>query len=572
MIRFPRPRLVYLSMLASLCALVSSIQVAIAENAAPVDRPIVWSVYFEAGVKAFEENRLGESEQLLKAALEQFRTFDRGDSCCSATLQSLVKLYEKQGRKSLVDYYSRVLAGGSFGVVPTGKVGISDEESMADKLVLEGRSSEAAEKYRAMQASADIATELRLSAKLAKLSNSLQQPWKAKEILLAAIGKHDALSESERSVPAVQLGIAELMATMADLEPSILESDALYNRSIQILSEVLGSEHNDVVAVKTRMANHHKSRPTPLPPTTLLQVPPEVNPPRESPKPVATDTRGIATPSFAPAPRIASAPGGGIFSPPPVSETIPQGSVSVPHRAGRGGIAVSPSIPSPIKEGVFKPDIRAYELEVQRQIKRSWFPADASSVATVAFKIHRMGEISHLKIESSSGSPLADQAALEAVIKAAPFTPLPDGAPDSLDFCTTLAGRAATSAQINAQAQASRTSNHATPTNKVISIHIEYVIPLGAAKDNNFEVYLDAMNARLSSKLGFSGKVAGTTVARFKVADSGEVSDLKLLRSSSDTNFDNAILRSIVESSPFLPLPGGVNGPVLINATFSSRL
>jgi TonB family protein len=73
--------------------------------------------------------------------------------------------------------------------------------------------------------------------------------------------------------------------------------------------------------------------------------------------------------------------------------------------------------------------------ELQRRIKSKWFPPkDAHTKrVVVSFKIHTGGELSHLKIDKSSGLSNADKAALAAVEHAAPFRQLPDGADEKVD-------------------------------------------------------------------------------------------------------------------------------------------
>ena len=74
--------------------------------------------------------------------------------------------------------------------------------------------------------------------------------------------------------------------------------------------------------------------------------------------------------------------------------------------------------------------------DLQRRIKRAWFPprGQESRRVKVIFKVHSQGELSDLRVEGSSGVAIADQAALQAVTNAAPFRPLPPGAPAVVDI------------------------------------------------------------------------------------------------------------------------------------------
>jgi len=74
--------------------------------------------------------------------------------------------------------------------------------------------------------------------------------------------------------------------------------------------------------------------------------------------------------------------------------------------------------------------------DLQRRIKKHWFPpkGNESKRVVVVFKVHSGGELSQLRLDHSSGVAIADQAALKAVEDAAPFRPLPAGAPDAVDI------------------------------------------------------------------------------------------------------------------------------------------
>jgi TonB family protein len=77
-----------------------------------------------------------------------------------------------------------------------------------------------------------------------------------------------------------------------------------------------------------------------------------------------------------------------------------------------------------------------YMADLQRRIKRAWFPPPntQSRRVTVLFKIHSNGELSNLRVDKSSGLALYDNAALKAVENAAPFRPLPPHADENVDI------------------------------------------------------------------------------------------------------------------------------------------
>lgn len=74
-----------------------------------------------------------------------------------------------------------------------------------------------------------------------------------------------------------------------------------------------------------------------------------------------------------------------------------------------------------------EPDFGPYIAELQRRIRRNWAPPveDRSKRVVALFNISRDGRLLSLRIQQSSGSPAADQAALAAVRASAPFRQLP---------------------------------------------------------------------------------------------------------------------------------------------------
>src|SRR5262249_7067169 len=117
---------------------------------------------------------------------------------------------------------------------------------------------------------------------------------------------------------------------------------------------------------------------------------------------------------------------------------------SVPGRSGGGGGSGAQGNPDANSNPNGRPSVAAqadvdfgpYMADLQRRIKRAWFPPKGteSRRVMVVFKVHRGGELSHLRLERSAGIAIADQAALKAVENAAPFRPLPAGAPDDVDI------------------------------------------------------------------------------------------------------------------------------------------
>jgi TonB family protein len=81
-------------------------------------------------------------------------------------------------------------------------------------------------------------------------------------------------------------------------------------------------------------------------------------------------------------------------------------------------------------------DYGPYMSDLQRRIKRAWFPPRGNETkrVKVRFKVHSNGTMDSLKIYKSSGVPVADAAALKAVENAVPFKALPSAAPENVDI------------------------------------------------------------------------------------------------------------------------------------------
>lgn len=81
-------------------------------------------------------------------------------------------------------------------------------------------------------------------------------------------------------------------------------------------------------------------------------------------------------------------------------------------------------------------DMGPWMRDLQRKIKKAWFPpkGNESKRIKVSFKVHKDGHVTKVKLISSSGVSIADDAAVQAISDAAPFAALPDGAGDEVDI------------------------------------------------------------------------------------------------------------------------------------------
>ena len=78
-------------------------------------------------------------------------------------------------------------------------------------------------------------------------------------------------------------------------------------------------------------------------------------------------------------------------------------------------------------------DLNPYLERLRKQVKQQWHPvlSHSSQHTIIGFSISRTGQVSELRILNPSGSALTDQEELQAIQRAAPFAPLPEGYPAS---------------------------------------------------------------------------------------------------------------------------------------------
>lgn len=162
-------------------------------------------------------------------------------------------------------------------------------------------------------------------------------------------------------------------------------------------------------------------KPKPKAETKKAEAPKKVEPTPPKPTPVAfavkTD-KPVADPvvvSDQPAPDPAPAPVAG-------SENgSPGGTAGASDGGGGGGEDF---------------DFGSYLAEVQKRIKKNWFPPRGaeSLTLTLKFKVLKDGSVRSIRLVKSSGVAAADEAAKAAITNGAPFPELPRAAGDDIDI------------------------------------------------------------------------------------------------------------------------------------------
>ena len=98
------------------------------------------------------------------------------------------------------------------------------------------------------------------------------------------------------------------------------------------------------------------------------------------------------------------------------------------HADQNVGMALALSLVDPAKKSKHVGlDYTTYMSTLETRLAKYWIAPPAVHNVTVAFRVFSDGQTSNLRLATSSGSGLADQAALDAVHKAAPLPALPAG-------------------------------------------------------------------------------------------------------------------------------------------------
>ncbi len=228
--------------------------------------------------------------------------------------------------------------------------------------------------------------------------------------------------------------------------------------------------------------------------------------------------------------------------------------------------------PAPITSGAQgagkkqDPDFGGYMAELQRRIKKSWSPpeTDTFKQVIVIFKLKGDGALLKLRLDTTSGSISADTAALRAVEKAAPFQPLPDGAPPTVDIEFTFDYKPhLPTGQIDKALNAKERDYYAKKLTNATSV--DY--PFSSVTD-----YMTILESSIKKAwrppLGHESKIVSVT---FRVNKNGDVSDLKLYTSSGHGNADEAALQAIRDCARFAP-PPQTGFPLDVQYTFDRRL
>jgi TonB family protein len=200
-----------------------------------------------------------------------------------------------------------------------------------------------------------------------------------------------------------------------------------------------------------------------------------------------------------------------------------------------------------------EPDFRPYVADLQRRIKRAWFApkGNESKSGVVMFTISPNGQMSDLHIYTPSGAVIFDNAALKAIENAAPFRPLPPGVDKprkvKITFVYNVHSDGVQSFKLWSVDQRDTEVEDESLKNKT-----------DPSSDN--EKYPWFYLGKLEDKIAAewhppSGSRTRIIVVAFNLHKNGNVSDLKVLKTSGQETDDKAALRAIYSASPLPPDP-----------------
>lgn len=182
---------------------------------------------------------------------------------------------------------------------------------------------------------------------------------------------------------------------------------------------------------------------TPEPPKPPVKQPTKVKTPTEPftptiPMPMVSDLKGPAIPkALTPQGPIAASTSSSSSNSGPVS--LPASGTALAQTSGRpsqasaasaaGGHSGNPEEGPGKKPGVSvrEADFGPYMSELKRRLTRNWHPprGELTKRVVLKFEIARDGRLLSMEVNRTSGEPLADEAAMNAVKLSAPFRQLP---------------------------------------------------------------------------------------------------------------------------------------------------
>jgi len=225
-----------------------------------------------------------------------------------------------------------------------------------------------------------------------------------------------------------------------------------------------------------------------------------------------------------------------------------------------------------------------YMQYVEHKIKSSWTsPVEKVSKQIVTkITIAKNGELLDIKIIKSSDNKHVDESAISAIRKSAPFKPLPkkykgDSIPIEFTFDYKTMNDTTVYNSSDNQLYSSENKKLSLKNNR--DIYIEQVnYDKSQQEKTNSTINWHPYMQKLDKTIKRNWKSPAITESRsvtvqFKVNKNGEFSDINILKSSNDKQFDESAIAAVRNSSPYEPLPDQFKGvAVPVEITFGAYI
>lgn len=176
-----------------------------------------------------------------------------------------------------------------------------------------------------------------------------------------------------------------------------------------------------------------------------------------------------------------------------------------------------------------EPDFSPYMKNLQKEIKANWNPpkSNTSKSVTTLFKVNKNGALQSVRVFKSSGDNEFDSAAILAITKTAPFSPLPQSySGSSIDI------------QFTHDYNVSGQPVYRKASDNIINLTLNYTKP-GTQDYINYVQQIDSILAYNSYKKTYIKRKS--LEANIVIDKTGKIQSLILTKSSKDKKYDKLV-------------------------------
>jgi TonB family protein len=208
--------------------------------------------------------------------------------------------------------------------------------------------------------------------------------------------------------------------------------------------------------------------------------------------------------------------------------------------------------------------IDAYVERVKQKLRCEWHPSGQRLLSITKFTItlDKTGAIA--KREFVTGGSEKERRTVDDCLQRASFGALPMGR-DSLDLRLSFI--------LDSSMRLIDVAQDVSPSDKTVS-----VVRDKPAKEYiaDFRPYLANLQAHIKRfwhpPADSKSLESSSSVVQFTIGQNGELSNLKMHKTSGSDELDQAALKAVKDAAPFSPIPPWATSPVEIQFTFDDRL